>query len=198
MNQVNMIVIQWNNALWKHCSHHIHGCHNCVSTCWSHMVMGCYCSYGTCIVFKEIWAHNPKPHWPTYSPSGKYFWPLVTWIISVMHSNKLNMSTEYNVTTLLVEKMFTNYNSSDIFLKTSHTQHKMDKQATYFMWLSHHQALIKNIKKVLDTVVFLIQAWWRLNQLKHIACFILSYMRNICHWKHSRDVSHLKTKIHHF
>jgi len=33
------------------------------------------------------------------------------------------MPIEHNVTTLLGEKMFTNYNSSDIYLKTSHTQH---------------------------------------------------------------------------
>ena len=68
-------------------------------SCWSDMIMGCYCCYSTCIFFKEIWAYNPKPHWPTYSPSGKYFWPQVTWIISVMHVNK-HMSTEHNVTTL--------------------------------------------------------------------------------------------------
>jgi len=32
MNQVNMIIIQWNNALWKYFSHHIHASHRCVST----------------------------------------------------------------------------------------------------------------------------------------------------------------------
>jgi hypothetical protein len=33
MNQVNMIIIQWNNALWKYFSHHIRASHHCVSTC---------------------------------------------------------------------------------------------------------------------------------------------------------------------
>jgi hypothetical protein len=31
MNQVNVIIIQWINALWKHFSHHIHASHHCVS-----------------------------------------------------------------------------------------------------------------------------------------------------------------------
>jgi len=33
MNQVNMIISQWNNALWKHFSYHIHASHHCMSTC---------------------------------------------------------------------------------------------------------------------------------------------------------------------
>jgi len=33
-----------------------------------------------------------------------------------MQINKHNMLTEHNVATLLVEKMFTNYNSSDIYI----------------------------------------------------------------------------------
>jgi len=33
MNQVNMIIIQWNNSLWKNFSPHIHASHHCVSSC---------------------------------------------------------------------------------------------------------------------------------------------------------------------
>jgi hypothetical protein len=75
------------------------------------------------IVFKEIRACDPKPFWSNYNLSGKYFWPLATCMISSMQINKHNMLTEHNVATLLVEKMFTNYNSSDMYLKTSYTQH---------------------------------------------------------------------------
>ena len=71
----------------------------------------------------------------------------------------------------------------------------------------HHQAFIKNIKKytkcynscllqyLVSFLLFSIKAWWWLNQLNHVACFILSCMlcmtgwQNISRWKHHRDVS---------
>ena len=52
--------------------------------------------------------------WPTCGPWRKYLWLSVTWIVPVIHFNQHNIvgGTEYNLATLLAEKIFRNSNPS--------------------------------------------------------------------------------------
>lgn len=165
-------------------------------SCWR--ATGCYSCYSMHIVFKQIRVCDPKPLWSRYILSGKYFWSLVIWIISLMQINDHYMPREHNVATLLVEKMFTNHNSLDTFLKTSHTQHIrwMKRQHILSDW-----ATIKPLSRTLKRYLTLQCSWY--GPANHLISRnmlpILSYLIwEIYVTENTAGMCHLNKITHHF